>query len=410
MNIPNPESGWSSCLRWSLALVATVAAGGLVAAAQSTAGDFTFQRGVNISHWLSQNIPARPYAADWFDEEDVAWIAAQGFDHIRYPIDGRQWLQADGSLDEAKIAPFDHALAWNRAHGLGAILDMHFLPGASFAPGHQDVQVFTDVALQEKVADLWRRVAQRFAKAGPELRFELLNEPVAKENQQLNPFNRRMLAAIRESNPTRVVYITSNVYGSFNTTKDLEVPADPNVAVTLHYYLPFIFTHQRASWARMPADMPLVPFPGTVPDLQDILPKDHFAYGSSGKELTVANVDADFAKVAAWAREHAPGHEIHIGEFGVYQPADADSKRNYISAVVHAAGSHGFGWAVWDYQGGFAVRDQDGNPTPILEGLFPSKSRAGERIFGCDPLSAPVVVQELRDWPRGENDETASSA
>jgi endoglucanase len=351
-----------------IALVASVFA----SAAEPAAGDFTYRRGVNISHWLSQNAPARPYAADWFDQEDVAWIAAQGFDHIRYPIDGRQWLKPDGSLDEEKIAPFDRALEWTREQGLGSILDMHFLPGASFDPGHEDVQVFTDEALQEEVADLWRRVAERFAAAGPELRFELLNEPIAKENKQLNPFNRRMLAAIRESNPTRVVYITSNYYGSFDTTPDLEVPDDPHVAITLHYYLPFIFTHQRASWGRMPPDMPLISFPGTVPDLTDILPPDHFAFSSSGKELTATDIETDFEEVAAWAREHARGHELHLGEFGVYRPADADSKRNYLSAIVGAAERNGFGWAVWDYQGGFAVRDQDGSPTPILEGLFNS--------------------------------------
>ncbi len=359
-----------SSLRFSLAFAAAVLASGCVSAAETPATAFTYKRGVNISHWLSQNAAARPYAADWFDQEDVAWIAAQGFDHIRYPIDGREWLKPDGSLDEAKIAPFDRALAWTRAHGLGAILDMHFLPGASFDPGKEDVRVFTDTALQEEVADLWRRVAKRFASAGPELRFELLNEPIAKENRQLNPFNARMLAAIRESNPTRVVYITSNTYGSFTTTKDLEVPADPNVAVTLHYYLPMVFTHQRASWARFPADMPLVRFPGKVPDLSKHIPADHFAASSSNTELTVADLDADFDRVAAWAREHASGHEIHIGEFGVYRPADADSKRAYLSALVSAAERHGFGWAVWDYQGGFAVREQDGSPTPILEGLF----------------------------------------
>ena len=369
-------SRWSSGLRLSFALAAAVVASGFATAAEQTARTFTFKRGVNISHWLSQNAGARPYAADWFDQEDVAWIAAQGFDHIRYPIDGREWLKPDGSLDEAKIVPFDRALEWTRARGLGAILDMHFLPGASFDPGKEDVRVFTDPALQEKCADLWRRVAQRFASAGPELRFELLNEPIAKDNRQLNPFNARMLAAVRESNPTRVVYITSNMYGSFTTTKDLEVPADPNVAVTLHYYLPFVFTHQRASWARFPADMPPVRFPGKVPDLSKHIPADHFAASSSGTELTVADLDADFDKVAAWAREHARGHEIHIGEFGVYRPADADSKRAYLSALVGAAERNGFGWAVWDYQGGFAVRDQNGNPTPILEGLF---ARRGER-------------------------------
>ncbi len=334
---------------------------------------YTFKRGVNISHWLSQNGPGLPYAAAWFDEEDVAWIAAQGFDHIRYPIDGRVWLRPDGSLDEKNIAPFARALAWTRAHGLGAILDMHFLPGASFDPGDEQSAVFTDDQLQAKVADFWARVARRFAGEGDYLRFELLNEPIAKENAQLNGFNRRMLAAVRASNPTRVVYISCNRWSQFTTVTDLEVPADPQVAITVHYYEPMVFTHQRAPWANFPPDMPPVRFPGKVPDLSHYLPADHSAAKLSGRDLTAREIDEAFDKVAAWAAKNAAGHEIYLGEFGVYVPADAGSKRAYLGVIMANTNRLGWSWAVWDYQDSFGVRDAQGRGTPILEGLFPKQ-------------------------------------
>lgn len=341
-----------------------------LATAVSASAAFTFKRGVNISHWLSQNFPGRPYGAAWFDEEDVAWIARQGFDHIRYPVDGRVLIREDGSIDESKLAPFEKALAWTKEHGMGAILDMHFLPGASFDPGSEDAAVFTDMALQERVAAFWRQIAKRYAPEGPYLRFEILNEPVAKENAQLNPFQAAMLAAIRESNPTRVVYLTTNRWSTFDTVGDLDLPKDPHIALTLHNYEPFVFTHQQASWGGMPADMPAVPFPGIVPDLTGKIPKNPNLEKMSGRRLTVADMEARFAKVESWVAAHAPGIEVHVGEFGVYRPADADSKRNWIRALVHACESRDWGWAVWDYQGGFAVRDPDGKPTPILEGLF----------------------------------------
>ncbi len=354
-------------LRWLLPCLG-FAALGLAADANST---FTFKRGVNISHWLSQNNETRPYAADWFTDEDVNWIAAQGFDHIRYPIDGRLWLRPDGSLDDEKIAPFVQALEWTREQGLGAILDMHFLPGASFDPGAEDRAAFTDETIQAGVVEFWRAVARRFASEGDYLRFEVLNEPIAADNRQLNPFNRRILEAVRESNPTRIVYLTSNMYGSFKTVSDLELPDDPNIALTLHYYEPMIFTHQRASWTRLPDDMPLVPFPGRVPDLTGSVPPDHFTGNVSGRELTVAAIDADFETVARWAAQHLKGRELHIGEFGAYDRAPADSRQRYVSAVARAAERHGWGWAIWDYQGGFAVRNRDGEPTEILRGLLP---------------------------------------
>jgi endoglucanase len=339
------------------------------AADAKPAATFTFKRGVNVSHWLSQNYNERPYAAGWFTEEDVAWIAQHGFDHIRFPVDGRLWRNADGSLDEAKIAPFVRALRWSREHGLGAILDMHFLPGANFDAGNLESAVFTDLKLQEEVAGFWEKVAARFRDEGEYLRFEILNEPVAKENVQLNPFNARMLAAIRSSNPTRIVYLTSNRWSNFSTINDLVLPDDPHIALTLHFYEPFVFTHQRANWVQLPPDMPLIKFPGRVPDLSKIIPADHFVQKSSNTELTVAQIDDAFATVAAWAAQHLKGRELYIGEFGAYAPADDDSKRAYTQAVRAAAERHGWSWAVWDYQGGFAVRSAEGKPTPILDGL-----------------------------------------
>ncbi len=345
---------------WLLALVAVTAA---------PASGPQFKKGVNISHWLSQNHAERPYGAPWFSEEDVAWIAAQGFDHIRYPVDGRLWLKADGSLDTEKLKPLDAALAWTKAKGLGAILDMHFLPGADFNNEARDTRVFEDPVLMAKVASFWGKVAAVYAGHGPYLRFELLNEAVARENKQVNVFHRAMLAEVRKTNPTRVVYVGSNRWNGFSTIADLELPKDPHVAVTLHFYEPMVFTHQRASWVEFKDNMPPVSFPGRAPNLTPYVPAGHWALSSSEKELTVAQVDEAFAKVAAWAKQQAPGREIHIGEFGVYRTADDASKARWITAVREACERHGFGWAVWDYQGGFAVRAPDGSPTTITRAL-----------------------------------------
>jgi len=123
-------------------------------AAQAEAGKqtYSFKRGVNISHWLSQKGGPRPYGAPWFGEADVEWIAKQGFDHIRLPVDVRTCMAADGKLDPEKLKPIADAIGWSRHHGLGLVLDAHFLPGADFNSQGGDKRVYTDMALQEKVA------------------------------------------------------------------------------------------------------------------------------------------------------------------------------------------------------------------------------------------------------------------
>ena len=340
------------------------------APAQPTkAATHTFKRGVNIDNWLSQNEGEMTYGAPWFTEEDVAWIAAHGFDHLRFPIDSRIWLKPDGMLDEAKVAPFDRALAWVRQHGLGAILDVHFIDGADFNTGDaSDVRVFTDPALMDKAANLWRALATRYAREGDYLRFELLNEPKAEKNSQLNVFNLRMLSAIRESNPTRMVYFPCNKWNTIPNVVDLELPAnDPNVAVTVHFYEPIVFTHQKAPWAFPAGDkMPAVPFPGKVPDLTGIMQAGQTAPATLSAEQ---DIDPMFERLAEWARTKAAGREILLGEFGVFFKADPQSTINWIRAVRHACERHGFGWNVWGYRSVFPVRLKDGSPAPMLTGL-----------------------------------------
>ena len=332
---------------------------------------FTFMKGVNISHWLSQNGSTHAYGDPaWFNETDVAWIAAQGFDHIRLAVDVRLCLTPAGTLDEAKLKPVTDTINWSKVRGLGLVLDAHFLPGADFNSVGGDKRVFTDPVLMEKVAGVWRDLAKRYAGEGDWLRFEILNEPVAEQNKQVNPFMHRMLAAIRESNPTRLVYVSGNRWSQFAAVPDVELPADRNIALTVHNYEPLVFTHQKAPWVGVDDKMDAVKFPGVVPDMTGHVKADRHSFGKAGDPLTVAQVQADFAKLAAWVQQHRPGLEIYLGEFGVYQVVDADSKRNWIYTLRHESEKRGWGWAVWDYKGGFAVRGRDGNGTPILDGLF----------------------------------------
>jgi endoglucanase len=330
----------------------------------------TFKRGISVGHWLAKYHDGQDYGAPWFSVADVAWIAHHGFDHIRYPVDGRVWLRADGSLDEAKIGVFLAAVRWGREAGLGTVLDMHFLPGGEDDPNQQDALIFTNETARSKAANFWGKVARRLKDEGAWLRFELINEPMAPVDEQLNALNHEALASIREVDATRVVYITSNRSSVFGTFSAVTVPNDPHVAIVLHYDEPLVFTHQRAPWKHCPPDMPLVEFPGRVPDLRKLFPADHFAAQASLTELKVSDIDSAFAQVAKELAERAPGKEVYLGEFGCYEQAPADSRRRYVTAVREAAERNGWSWAVWDYKSSFAVRGPDGKPTVVMESLF----------------------------------------
>lgn len=327
----------------------------------------SFARGVNVSHWLAQ-MPAEGYGdPDRFDASDMRWIADHGFDHVRIPVDGRVLLDEDGKLIAARLEPFQQALGWAREKGLGVIFDMHYLEGANFTP--VDNSLFASPELQARAASLWRQVASLFADVGDELRFEVFNEGVAEENEQLNELNALLLGAVREASPERVVYVSSNRWGQFQTARDVRVFDDPNVHYVFHYYEPFIFTHQGAGWTELPrVYSDPVEFPTTLTDLDQRVPEGHWIRSLEGVPLDRARIDRDFAELASWAAEHDV--RVLISEFGVYNRAPRESAYRWTRAVRDAAERHGFGWSVWDYEGGFALRGTDGEPTVVHQALM----------------------------------------
>jgi endoglucanase len=351
-----------------------ILAAGISATLHSAEPAYTFKRGLNIDHWLSQDSGSSDYGGSWFGKTDIDWIAAQGFDHIRLPVDVRHCFASDGSLDEAKLKPIHDVIAWCKSRGLGVVLDAHLLPGKGDKSFGSDSHDYTDFAAIKNAATAWRKLAQRFAGEGDYLRFEIINEPVAKEGSQVNAFMRDMLRAIRVSNPTRIVYVTSNRWSQFRTVSDVVLPDDPHIALALHFYSPVIFTYQRAAFMGIDATLPPVTFPGVVPELEGHVSPDRHEFGKTGDKLTVAQIAESFEKVEAWVRQHRPGMEVYVSEFGVYHAADAASQRNWIATIVNECKKRNWGWAVWCYTGAFAVRRADGTGTPVLDGLFKAQA------------------------------------
>jgi endoglucanase len=228
------------------------------------------------------------------------------------------------------------------ANDLMVILDMHEYYAMADDP----------VSRKDMWLAFWKQVAERYQDSSDDVLFELLNEPNGKLNSELwNDFLLEGLAVVRNSNPHRTVIIGPAQYNQINQLDSLILPEkDRNIIVTIHYYSPMDFTHQGASWAGR-ADLRDVRWLGTAEEKQAIMD--------------------DFAKAQNWSKKH--NRPLFLGEFGVYDKADMESRTKYLSFVTRTVENLGWSWAYWQFDSDFILYDIDNEHwiEPVLKALIP---------------------------------------
>jgi endoglucanase len=326
-------------------------------------------RGVNASMWFSQAgdySPAR--LRTYTTADDIALMHSMGFDHVRLSIDGDELLRnaPTGGLNATFVAELDTAVYTMLKDDLRVIVDVH--PSDAFKR-----QLRTDDAAVARFCALWSALAGHYAQTDPErLFFEVLNEPEFDNAQQWAAVQTRAIAAIRQVAPHHTIIATAERYSSLTDLLALEPVSDPNVIYTFHDYEPFAFTHQGATWT-MKQVRPLrgVSYPSTPENIAQAVSQEqqlidqHWINSYGLDRWDAARIQSELSFAGKWAAlHHVP---VYCGEFGVYQAfADPMMRAAWLRDTRTALEAQGIGWAVWDYQGSFAVvAKTNGKPVPI---------------------------------------------
>lgn len=288
-------------------------------------------RGVNLGNMLEA-----PPSAGWGIKVDHAWlpkIRAAGFDSVRLPV---RWsaYAADGSsatLRPEIFATVDGILNAAEKAGLRVVLNVHHFEELDKEP----------VTHGPRLVAIWEQIARHYQGRGEWLYFELNNEPHDKLTAELwNELVPKVLAVVRIDHPLRPIIIGPANWNNLSALPSLKLPDDPNLIATFHYYNPFEFTHQGATW--------------TTPKVRDI--RDRAWTGNTNE---MAALRKDFAQVTDWARKTA--RPIYLGEFGAYQNAPMESRVRWTAAIRAEAEARGFSWAYWEFGAGFGVFDRQAN-------------------------------------------------
>lgn len=188
------------------------------------------------------------FRKNYVTEADIARIAELGFNSVRPALNARLFLTEGDSVAyvEEGFQLLDHLVGWCRTHNLYVIIDMHGAPGGQTGANIDDSpndqpELFVDKKNQDRLVDLWVKIAGRYKNEPTVAGYDLLNEPLpqrtgaaAKYKDQLEPLYKRITAAIRAVDPRHMITVEGCDWA--NDWSVFSSPFDSNLFYQFHYY------------------------------------------------------------------------------------------------------------------------------------------------------------------------------
>lgn len=327
------------------------------------------KRGVNLGNgWEAPP----PYS--WgvrFTPEDIDHIADEGFDHIRVPVAWHYHLKNGTEIDPALFAELDPLFRRAIDRKLHILLDWH----------HFDDLTTDPASHRARFVAVWEKIAAHYQEWPPGLFLELLNEPRDKlTTAAANPIYAETIAAIRKIDPQRIIVVSPGNWGSPSELDQLRLPDDDDrIAVTVHCYAPFHFTHQGANWVNLTALTGVV-YPGppatplAVPDsLQSDIGvrqfiEDYNKLPTDRNPSSIRPVREALDLAHDWSVRF--GRPIDLGEFGSHHVGDLASRIRYTRDVKKLAEERHIPWALWEWKSGFGYWDPATNKPILRAAIF----------------------------------------
>jgi endoglucanase len=348
--------------------------------------------------------PAYPRAVSvlaHFNFDDLRRI---GFDHMRVPVNLGP-LMADRAQRRNIIRQLGHVVAEIHRHGLGVLVtlyppSLHKELPETYLDGLNGPKFRSYFAVVERIVDSLKSI-----KSGP-IAIEPMNEPQSAcrvwFGTDWTEYQQWMVARIRKVAPDLTIFLTggcwSNIEGIILLKSDLL--RDRRNFVSIHFYYPFLFTHQTATWT-MPylAGTIGVPYPASLgsEDAAIALTRKRFATIQAhtmvneepAKLKAIAEIRRYFRenqgratieqwmkRVANWQRrQRIDPSRIVFTEFGAMKKTingkefDKASRVRWLHDASLAMERYGWSWTVYVLQDGpfgLYVKPNDRYPDPEL--------------------------------------------
>lgn len=338
----------------------------------SASSQAPFSRGVNLTSWFQVDNPGQIQFTR-FTKQDIINIKSLGCDVIRLPVNMHSMTSGSPSyiLDPMYVSFLDSVVTWCEQLHIYLMIDNH-----SFDPN-----VNTSPDIGNILTKVWSQTAIHYKDRSDYILYEILNEPHGISTATWGTIQNQVINAIRAKDTRHTIVVGGSGYNSYTELRNLPVYADTNLLYTFHFYDPFMFTHQGASWVSPSMELLSgVPFPydaARMPACPASLKGTWIESGLNSylNEGTVSRVKQLIDNAISFRNSRHV--KIFCGEFGVYIPNSSQVDRTYWYNIVRQyLEENNIPWTTWDYKGGFGLFNKGSNElfehdlnVPLLQSL-----------------------------------------
>jgi endoglucanase len=317
----------------------------------------SFNRGVNLTGWFQANSPGQIQFTK-YGKQDLVNIKSLGCDVIRLPINLHSMISGspDYILDRLFVSFLDSVVNWAEQINIYLILDNH-----SFDPNDN-----TSPTVGTILTKVWTQMAQHYKDRSDYIIYEILNEPHGIAASTWGTIQGQVINAIRLVDTKHTIMVGGVNFNTYTELQNIPVYSDQNLIYTFHFYDPFMFTHQGATWVS-PSMQPLsgVPFPFNATEMPACPASLKGTWIESGLNNYPTQGNVSYVKSLidiAVSFKNSRNVKVFCGEYGVYiQNSDPADRVYWYGVVRQYLEEKGIPWTTWDYQGGFGLYNKGSN-------------------------------------------------
>jgi endoglucanase len=284
-------------------------------------------------------------------EPKLKQIKNIGFKTVRLPVAFDMFLQANSS--NLQIQLIDKlGDTYNKCHSLGLNLIITYHYGKIY---YGSTNRFFE---RDRILWMWKQIQNKFRGMGyNDIFFELYNEPTH-ERAAWKDDATFLVNGLRWEDKERIYIVGGTNYNNADELLDFGKLNDDKILYTIHFYEPFLFTHQGAEWAKDKTYITNIPYPYSkkkMPAIADqakgtTVEQDYFKYPAEGTKDFIA---LRLRRIADECKKR--DMQLICTELGVIDLANEKSRNQYLYDVTDIMQQLAIPVVLWDFDRNFAV-------------------------------------------------------